>query len=95
MLILFLSEGIYSLMPILHDRFLRDLIVSFSLILRVYARRLDTNESVESFDIGSRHRIPTLKEGNAKASQPTKVWAVTEKVFDNLYYYSLSQHAQQ
>ena len=35
-------------------------------------------------NVGSPHRIQDLEEGPAKYAQPTKSWAVTEKVFDSL-----------
>ena len=43
---------------------------------------------MESLGVDSRHRIQALREGLAKGSQPqpTKGWAVTEKVFDSLQF---------
>ena len=43
-----------------------------------------TNESVKTLDIGSLHRIQTLKEAPAKGPQLTKGWAVIEEMLDSL-----------
>ena len=50
-----------------------------------------------SLDVGSRHRIQTLKETPAKIQQPqlTKPWAVAEEVFDSLQLWDLEQIRQQ
>ena len=43
---------------------------------------------------GSRHRIQTLKEAPAKGlqPQPTKGWAVTEEVLDNVQHLLTATH---
>ena len=46
----------------------------------------EANESVESLDVVSRHRIQILKEATAMGpqSQFTKGWAATEEMFNSL-----------